>query len=104
MTAGERPPLARGQHEGIHAAVPVVDLELLGQLGVEREARARQGAERRAVTPVEGQESAGLARRRAGHPRTLHHGHGDAAAGEEISHRSAHDAGAADDDVPRRGY
>src|SRR2546425_13311966 len=61
MTPAQAPPLARGHHEGIQAPVAVVGSELLRQLRVEREARAGQRAERRAVTPVEREKSAGLA-------------------------------------------
>ena len=103
MTTAQAPALARGQHEGVHAAVAVVGADLARQLGVEREARAGQRAQRRAVAPVEREEAAGLAGRGARHARALDHGDGDAAAGQEVGHRGAHDAGAADDDVPRRG-
>src|SRR5438093_8360301 len=68
-----------------------------GSNGVEREALPRQGAERRAIAPVESQESAGLARRRAGHARALDHRHANAAAGQAVGYRGAHDAGTADD-------
>ena len=104
MAAGNGPPLARGHHEGVHATVAVVGPELRGQLGVEREARPRQRAERRAVAPVQRQESSGLARRGAGHARALHHGDRDAAAGQEVRHRGAHDARSADDDVTGRSH
>ena len=104
MTAAHRSALARGQHEGVHATVAVVDLKLAGQLSVEREARAGEGTERRAVAPVERQEPAGLARRGAGHARALDHGHGDAAPREEVRDRGAHHAGATDDDTARNGH
>ena len=96
--------LARREHVGVHAAVPVVGAELLRERGVEREAQARQRADRRAVAPVEGQEAAGLARRRARHAGTLHHRDRHAAARKVVGDRGAHDAGAADDDVTRRSH
>jgi hypothetical protein len=85
------------------AAIAVVGAEIAGEVGVQREARARQRAQRRAVAPVQGQEAAGLAGRGARHPRALHHGDGHPALGEEIGDRGAHDAGAAHHDMPGRG-
>src|SRR5262249_61104081 len=88
--------------ERLHAPIAVVRGELPGQLGVEREAPARQRAERRAIAPVEREESPGLARRGAGDTRALDNSDGDVAPGEEVGDRGADDAGAADDDVTGR--
>ena len=71
---------------------------------MEREARAGEPLDRRVVAPVEREEAAGLAGRRAGDPGALDHGDPDAAAGQEVGDRGAHDAGAADDDVSGRGH
>ena len=96
--------LARREHVGVHAAVSVVGANLLGQCGVEREAQPRQRTDRRAVAPVEGEEAAGLSRRRAGDARPLHHRDVDPAPREIVGGRRAHDTGAANDDVTRRGH
>ena len=102
MPAAHGGRVARGHHEGIHAPVSVVGTELAGEVGMEREARARQRTERRTVAPVQGEEAARLARGGAGHPRALDHGDRHAALGQEIGDRGAHDAGAADHDMAGR--
>jgi hypothetical protein len=102
VAAAHGAPLARRQHEGVHAAVAVVAAELARQLRVEREARAGEGAQRRAVAPVEREEAAGLARGRARYARALDESDGDAPEGEEVGHGGADHAGAADDHVSRR--
>ena len=103
MTARDGATLPRGQHEGVHAAIAVVGPELVGQLGVQREAGASQRAELRAVAPVEGEEPTGLARCGARHAASLDHGDDHAATSQEVRDGGAHDPGATHHDVAR-GY
>src|SRR6516162_11738861 len=104
MPARECSLLASGHHERVHAPIAVVGPNFRGELCVEPEAGPSEGPEGRAVAPVERQESARLARGGAGHARALDHGDGHTASSQEIRDRRADDAGAADDDVPRRRH
>ena len=96
--------LARGHHEGVEPAVPVVGTQLARELGVQREGGARQRAKRRAVAPVERQKSARLARRRARDPRPLDHRDPNATERQKIRDRRPHDASPADHNMPRRRH
>ena len=73
--------------------------ELVGELGVEREAAPCQSVERRAAAPVERQKAARLARRRTGHGVALDHDGLCPAPAEEVGDGDTDRAAAADDDA-----
>src|SRR5262249_34488932 len=89
---------ARGRKAGVggHPPVAPVAADLLGELGMQREAAPRQRFERRAVAPVKGEEAARFARGSAGDAGAFDHRRAHAAAGEKISDRGADDAAATD--------
>src|SRR5262245_46245860 len=101
MAAGQRRPFARGHRERVHPAIAVVDAELSRQPRMQRERRAGQRTERRAVAPVERDEAAGLPGGRARDACALDDRHTDAAQREEVRDGGADDAGAANGHVAR---
>jgi len=92
-------PGAGDDAEGLDPAIAPVAAEAPGQFGMQIEAPARQGRERRAVAPVARQEPARLAGSGVGDARALHDEGLDAAKTQEIGKRRPDDAAAADQDL-----